>query len=245
MTDTSNIKLIAGIGSREDDELCVMSLVALIAGEKHTDRPVCACPVLTPAAIVLNDTDWWLSDAERTNVLTPLAAELVGTRSTSDVALLRAELFVKKAFRMWIPQAFENAARLHPVEQHAAALRKHAEILRTVDVNTYADYADYAAATSAASAASAAYAAHAAASHAADGHAADDATRAAYDAGRAAYAAAYDSAHYDDAHYNAGRGAYDTGVATRAAGVAAANAEDKLAIRDSLLSTIREAINIK
>lgn len=33
-----------------------MSLVALLAGERHTDRPVNACPVIAFFAIKINDT---------------------------------------------------------------------------------------------------------------------------------------------------------------------------------------------
>ena len=38
------VTLVNSIGSRRRDELCVMSFVALLAGERHTDHPASASP---------------------------------------------------------------------------------------------------------------------------------------------------------------------------------------------------------
>ncbi len=47
--------LVSRIGAREDRELCVMSFVAMLAGERHTDRPATACPVIAAYVIKIND----------------------------------------------------------------------------------------------------------------------------------------------------------------------------------------------
>ncbi len=49
------VDLVTGFGERRDGELCVMSLVALLAGEQHSDRPSTACPVITAFVIRIND----------------------------------------------------------------------------------------------------------------------------------------------------------------------------------------------
>lgn len=219
-----NIKLISGVGDREANELCVMSLTALIAGEPHTDKPVCACPVLTAAAIRLNDGLWWASDEERTAALKPLSAELIGTRSTAAVELRRAGVFVDLALRVWAPKAFDCAAFLHPDEPHREALAACAASLRELD-----ESADPAAA------ADTVYAARSAASAAV--YASSDAARAAANTAHAASVAADSAA--------AASPADAADAAARVAHTAAYAADaDTVAIRGELLAAIRSAIKI-
>lgn len=52
-----------------------MSFVALLAGERHTDRPVTACPVIATFAIKINDA----IDCETRQRLKPLAHDILGT----------------------------------------------------------------------------------------------------------------------------------------------------------------------
>lgn len=70
------IGLARGRHERPEHGLCLMELVAWIAGEKHSDRPVCACPALTAYGRRLNDLmpgEW------RDELLLPIAPMLVGT----------------------------------------------------------------------------------------------------------------------------------------------------------------------
>ena len=69
------LNLIKGSGKTYDQGFCVMQAVAWFAGEKHTDKPQCACPVLTAYAIRINDQ---LPDAKRQK-LRKLIAPLTGT----------------------------------------------------------------------------------------------------------------------------------------------------------------------
>lgn len=67
--------LINGAGERRDSELCVMSLVALMSGDRHTDRPATACPVIAAFVIKINDA----IDCDTRQDLKPLAYRILGT----------------------------------------------------------------------------------------------------------------------------------------------------------------------
>src|SRR5690242_21404680 len=54
---------------------CAMEWVAYIAGEPHTDQPVCVSPVLRSFGIALND-NW---DDEQRQKLRPYLARCIGT----------------------------------------------------------------------------------------------------------------------------------------------------------------------
>jgi hypothetical protein len=74
------IRLVRGSGSREKGELCIMTFTALLAGERHTDAPRTASPLIREFAIALNDA---LPDADRQR-LKPFAPRIVGTRDGHD-----------------------------------------------------------------------------------------------------------------------------------------------------------------
>lgn len=67
--------LVTGSGDRQDSELCVMSLVALMSGDRHTDRPATACPVIAAFVIKINDA----IDCDTRQDLKPLAYRILGT----------------------------------------------------------------------------------------------------------------------------------------------------------------------
>lgn len=67
--------LVPQVGDRRMQELCVMSLVAVLAGDLHSDRPTTACPVLTAFAIRINDA----IDCDSRQDLKPIAARIMGT----------------------------------------------------------------------------------------------------------------------------------------------------------------------
>jgi hypothetical protein len=239
MTNIDKIVLVRGAGTRESNELCVMTLAALIAGEQHTDRPVCACPVLSAMAIRLNDGPWWSSDKERTELLAPLAPKLVGTRADAGVELLRAKVLVDLALHTLVPDALESAARVHTSADHAAALRMAATNLREAVPG------------GARTARAAAYAA-AAAIHTYDAAAAIhtyDAAAAAVDAATSAAIHTHDAAAAAvDAATSAAIHTYDAAAAALAADAAAVDAAadyaDKNKIRDSLLQALIAACDI-
>ncbi|MEK9967406.1 MAG: hypothetical protein VW582_13730, partial [Rhodospirillaceae bacterium] len=69
------LDLVPRVGERRESELCVMSLVALLAGERHTDRPATACPVIAAYAIKVNDT----VDCDTRQGLKLMATRIMGT----------------------------------------------------------------------------------------------------------------------------------------------------------------------
>ncbi len=85
-----------------------MELVAFIAGEPHSDRPKCACPVLRDYGVRLNDR---MSDDVRNDLLHPLVPMMLNTRS-SDHEQARAEYIVRQTFIRILPLVIENSAEL-------------------------------------------------------------------------------------------------------------------------------------
>lgn len=51
----AKVKLSRGSHETRAQGMCVMEVVAFVAGEWHSDRPDCACPVITQVAIYAND----------------------------------------------------------------------------------------------------------------------------------------------------------------------------------------------
>jgi hypothetical protein len=74
------VTLVRGAGDRGDGRLCVMSLAALIAGERHTDAPHAVSPLIRRFAIAINDG---LPDADRQR-LKLFAPRMVGTNDAHD-----------------------------------------------------------------------------------------------------------------------------------------------------------------
>jgi hypothetical protein len=76
----SRITMIKGKGDRHNARLCVMSLVAALNGDKHTDSPSCASKLITLYAVQLNDT----ISAPKRQTLKAFAPRIVGTRDGRD-----------------------------------------------------------------------------------------------------------------------------------------------------------------
>src|SRR5260370_36562246 len=74
------VQLVRGKGERRRGRLCIMSFVALLAGERHTDAPVTASPFIRHFAIALNDA---MPEAERQR-LKLFAPRIVGTNDGLD-----------------------------------------------------------------------------------------------------------------------------------------------------------------
>jgi hypothetical protein len=78
------VQLVQGKGDRRKGRLCIMSFVALLAGERHTDAPVTASPFIRHYAIALNDG---MPEAERQR-LKLFAPRIVGTNDGLDAGRL-------------------------------------------------------------------------------------------------------------------------------------------------------------
>ena len=222
--------------------VCAMEAVAWLAGEKHSDAPACACPVVTRYVQLLNDARW-SSDAARTAALLPwlACAEgetarpcILGSRVGPATERARARWLVERALTWWAPLAGQLAigrleARGYDCTEMRAAFLALAESPSRETARRARD--------AAAAAYAAAYAAYAAdAADAAAAAAADAADAAAAAAAYAAYAAAYAAYAAADAADAAAYAAADARRARRAPRAdAAADAADA-AVRDEMLN---------
>jgi hypothetical protein len=189
-----SIELKTGSHAKREDGVCAMELVAWMAGEKHSDAPECACPVITKYVIRLNDR----FTSEERQLLKPYLPRIIGTRDTLENQLKRAKTLAHAALTVFAPMALEARGYKHHAEKMRAIPMPTSSqewleargIARAAAAAAYASAAaaDAAAAYAASAAdASAAYAAYAAS--AADADSADSAADAA-DAAVAAYASA-------------------------------------------------------
>jgi hypothetical protein len=190
MTDTTQIDLSRAEGvtlshgshaSREHG-MCVMELVAFVAGEPHGDFPGCVPREISRLAQRVNDAPIWDSDAQRTEALRPLIPLMLRAAHGPEARRRRAYLAAHFA-------AQRAADALDSIGKTEAAAK-----LRAITAPTSGDecLALRSAALEARDAAAAYAAAAAAAYAAADAHA--DADAAAYAADAAAYAYAADAA---------------------------------------------------
>lgn len=98
------VKLVRGKGERRKGRLCIMSFVALLSGEGHTDAPSTASPFIRHFAIAINDA---MPDVERQR-LKLFAPRIVGTNDGLDAKRVRVmhEVFVGEV----VPQLCEDLA---------------------------------------------------------------------------------------------------------------------------------------
>jgi hypothetical protein len=202
--------------------VCAMEAVAWLAGEEHSDRPQCACPVIASFVRGLNDR--MPDDATRTKYLRPVLKSIVGTRSTREIEIKRAYIAADFGCREAAPMALdargrkEDAAKLRsldPIVDKASA--KRAQAAAYAAFAAYAASAAYAAASADSADSAAAYAADCAdcaASAAASAASADSAA-----ASAAAFAYSADSASAASAAASAAAAAYSADSAASAAAV--------------------------
>ena len=127
-TDTAKLQTITTLYSgahNSDGKHCVMEAVSFVAGEKWTDKPECACPVLAAFARVMNDSI--TNDALRTRLLLPLVSVLVGSKSTPAVEQQRAALLARWAVRVIAPIAL-RAVKLDTEADKLAALPEDVDL---------------------------------------------------------------------------------------------------------------------
>lgn len=83
------IKLVRGAGDRRRGQLCLMSFVALLGGEEHTDDPRTASTMIRRYGITINDE----MPADIRQRLKPFAPRILGTRDGNDRA--RAQMLLE------------------------------------------------------------------------------------------------------------------------------------------------------
>ena len=98
--------LTFGSHQTPEDGLCLLEACALIAGEPHSDRPNCVCPVLSAFLRKVNDLAFH-DDETRTRVLSPLVVALVLSRATEDVERARTYALADSTVREMLPLALK------------------------------------------------------------------------------------------------------------------------------------------
>jgi hypothetical protein len=124
---TEQYPLQRGSHPFREDGMCAMEMVAWLAGEAHSDEPMCACPVLTALVRAWNDA---MSDQARNLYLRPLVPMMVQTRSTRGVENVRGLMAVDCLVRRLMPTWMERHHRL----RDATLLRELQSITRRSDV---------------------------------------------------------------------------------------------------------------
>lgn len=141
------IRLESGSHEMRERGVCAMEAVAWIAGEPHSDHPQCACPVIAAFVRRLNDQ---LKDDERQR-LKRYIPQLIGSRSTPEVEMMRAYAAADHAVRVLLPMVMRrikleaeaaSLALLQPVVDRATALAARDEAWQARnDAAAYAAYA--------------------------------------------------------------------------------------------------------
>jgi hypothetical protein len=80
---------------------CVMEAASYVAGERWSDHPACACPVIT--AFMVSWNDGVPDDETRTRLLLPLIHRIVGTRGSKKLANRRATMVADWLVRVHTP----------------------------------------------------------------------------------------------------------------------------------------------
>ena len=100
-----NIELVSGIGDPRLGQMCIMSLVACLAGEEHTDSPATASPLIRSFAIPLNDH----LPREARQRLKPFAPRIIGTNDGLDAR--RAEILRTTLVQEILPRLSHHCRR--------------------------------------------------------------------------------------------------------------------------------------
>jgi hypothetical protein len=132
--DTSRLdhvnKLSLKNGAHDPQEVakrvCVMEAVAYVAGEKWSDSPECACPVI--ASFMRSWNDGLPTDADRNRLLRGFIPRLVGSRSTNVVQLKRSYMALDWFARVYTPAFLELAG----FKDHADLCRNLVELTNDV-----------------------------------------------------------------------------------------------------------------
>lgn len=244
----SGLRFIDGVGDGKTTA-CVVSAAAIIDAlcrgvslDGPTDELDCCCPILRRLAIFANDTDWWDSEGERTEVLSPLIPLLLDSRVSPEQQLRRMYHIANRTIKTLTPHRLERLGRIlkpnapslfKKINESIQLLKDLPDVVDAVTNreargvlakiqdahNAYADDADDAAYESVYDAEAFAYAA------------------AAYDTAEAEIAEA-DSA-YEDADDAASEAAYAYAAA------ATANDDQKTRYRSMFIQLFREVAEIK
>lgn len=116
----SEFRLSPGKHSTPAEGLCALELVAFLDGEPHTDRPRCACELVSAFVRSINDN---MPDDARQKLL-PYLPRLIGTVSDHEQEQERHDYFAWQTIRVFAPAALraQGYRRFARVLQNAETL---------------------------------------------------------------------------------------------------------------------------
>ena len=100
MIDVDAVVLKFGSHESASDGFCAMELVAYMAKEKHSDKPECACPVISSFLRSWNDG---LDEEPRNRLIKPMLSRVVGSRSTPETERIRSMMVLDWLLRECTP----------------------------------------------------------------------------------------------------------------------------------------------
>ena len=125
--DFDNVVLEKGSHADVSKGVCAMELVSWLAGEPHSDHPVCVSPVISAFVIRLNDA--W-DDVTRQK-LKPYLKRMIGTANAASDPLrtwMALDWFCREYCPAWLDLA--------GIKDEAARIRALPPILSTVAVTS-------------------------------------------------------------------------------------------------------------
>ena len=120
------MSLLSGSHKSLNEGACIMEAVAYVAGESWSDRPACACPVIS--AFLRSWNDSLPTDADRDRLLKPLVLQLIDTKAITDVEERRAYLALDWMIRVFTPKWLDLVPSLAPHANRLRNLEKIADL---------------------------------------------------------------------------------------------------------------------
>jgi hypothetical protein len=114
------ISLEHGAHQSFEEGACAMEAVAYIAGEKFSDHPQCACPVI--ASFMRSWNDSLRTDEDRNRLLKPLISKVIGTRGSKALEKRRSMAALDWYIRVWLPAWLKLCPATAPLGLEIAAL---------------------------------------------------------------------------------------------------------------------------
>ncbi|NDJ13577.1 MAG: hypothetical protein EBY17_20675 [Acidobacteriia bacterium] len=91
--------------------MCLLEAVAFMAGEPHSDCPMCVCPILASFARTLNDS--FRSDVERTENLSQFISKLAQTNRGPDIGRARLNYILNHVLRIVVPNYLDSSGHIN------------------------------------------------------------------------------------------------------------------------------------
>lgn len=107
LAELPNISLDHGQHESFQKGHCAMEVAAYIAGEPHSDAPVCVCPIIRRFLVTWNDR--LPNNQTRDRLIKPLLPKILDTKSSPEVerkrGILAADWLIRESLPAWLDLA--------------------------------------------------------------------------------------------------------------------------------------------